>query len=85
MSSSALTDLAARLAEDTLDIMDRTGDDRLFFEVAKVLGSSSQTIEEAFITEIRARLAERQARDFLKAKVQDYKARTRDTAPEGGA
>ena len=60
-----IEDLAAKLAEDTLDVMDNTGADRLFTEIAGVLAASSQSLEEAFLTEIRVRIAERAAREFL--------------------
>ena len=32
---------------------------------ARLLGASSQSLEEAFLTEIRVRLAERKARQFV--------------------
>ncbi|MGR3495802.1 hypothetical protein [Citreimonas sp.] len=65
MSDKVLTQLADALAADTIKAMDTLGDDRLYEEVAKVLGASSQTSEEAFMTAIRIRLAERRARTFL--------------------
>ncbi|MFC3118040.1 hypothetical protein [Jhaorihella thermophila] len=75
--------LAAKLAEDTLAVMDATGEDRLYVEVANVLGASSQTLEEAFLTEIRVRLAERTGRRFLVRRARELKAgkaRPSDTA-----
>ncbi len=39
--------------------MERLDNDRLYDEVAKVLGASSPTMQEAFMTSIRVRLAER--------------------------
>ncbi len=66
--------LAAKLAEDTLKVMDQTGDDRFYVEVGNVLAASSQSLEEAFLTEIRVRLSERIARRFLVKKVTEYKA-----------
>ncbi|PIE11132.1 MAG: hypothetical protein CSA70_11300 [Rhodobacterales bacterium] len=68
---STLNQIAAQLADDTLKIMDKSGEDRLHYEVAKVLGASSQTLEEAYLTEVRVRLAGRAATQFLKDKVQD--------------
>ncbi|WP_324250246.1 hypothetical protein [Halocynthiibacter styelae] len=65
---SSLGQIAAELADQTMPIMDATGNDRLYYEVAKVLGASSQTLEEAYLTEIRVRLAGNKARDFLKDK-----------------
>ncbi|SLN65637.1 hypothetical protein [Roseisalinus antarcticus] len=58
-------DIADDLARETIDAMDKLGDDRLFEEIAKSIGASSQTTEEAFLTAIRVRLAERRARKLL--------------------
>ena len=65
MAGDVLTELADKLAADTIKAMDALGDDRLYEQVAKVLGASSQTSEEAYLTSIRIRLAERRARAFL--------------------
>jgi len=65
---ATLDEIAAELAAQTMPIMEATGDDRLYYEVAKVLGASSQTLEEAYLTEIRVRLAGNKARDFIKEK-----------------
>lgn len=73
--------LAAKLAEDTLKVMDQTGDDRFYVEVGNVLAASSQSLEEAFLTEIRVRLSERIARRFLVKKMTDYKATLAQKAP----
>ena len=63
--SDSLTKLAAKLAEDVLEVQDATGEDRLYLEMGGVIGAASQTLEEAFLTEVRIRLAERNARRFL--------------------
>jgi len=65
MSATTLETLAGKLAEDTLAVMDETGDDQLHVEIGNVLGASSQSLEEAFLTQIRIRLAERKARQVL--------------------
>lgn len=62
---STLDTLASKLADDTIDAMKVTGDERLFVEVGELIGASSQTLEEAYLTEIRIRLADRAARKFL--------------------
>ncbi|WP_306004742.1 hypothetical protein [Aquicoccus porphyridii] len=79
--SSTLEKIASDLADDTIAIMQKTGDDRLHFEVAKVLGSSSQTLEEAYLHEVRVRLAGRAAKAFLKDKI----AKLAAGAKSGGA
>ncbi len=63
--ADVLKELADKLAADTIKAMDALGDDRLYEQVAKVLGASSQTSEEAYLTSIRIRLAERRGRQFL--------------------
>lgn len=72
---SAADDIASDLADKTIAIMEKTGEDRLHFEVAKVLGASSQTLEEAYLTEVRVRMAGKAAQAFLKDKVKDLAAR----------
>ncbi|WP_412504552.1 hypothetical protein [Roseovarius sp. SYSU LYC5161] len=67
-------DLAAKLAEDVIEVQDATGEDRLFVEVAEVIGAASQTLEETFLTQVRIRMAERKARAFLKDRLQQIEA-----------
>ncbi|NIZ12242.1 hypothetical protein [Phaeobacter sp. HF9A] len=71
---AGLDKLAEKLAEDTLKIQDVLNEDRIYMEVAQVLGAASQSLEEAFLTEIRVRLAERKAREFLNKRLADAKA-----------
>ncbi|WP_375281612.1 hypothetical protein [Pseudooctadecabacter sp.] len=77
--SDSLTRLASKMADDVLEVQDITGEDRLFMELAEVIGSASQTLEEAFLTEVRIRLAERTGRRFLNQKIAEAKA-----AQQGG-
>jgi hypothetical protein len=42
--------------------------------VGDVLGASSQTLEEAFLTAIRTRMAEQKGRAFLAAKLKKHRA-----------
>jgi hypothetical protein len=71
---STVESLAAKLAEDTMKAMEELGDDRLYIEVGNKLGASSQSLEEAYLTEVRVRLSERLARKFLIDKVKDARA-----------
>lgn len=73
--SDTITSLAAKLAEDTMKVMDETGEDRFFVEVGQVLGAASQSLEEAFLTEIRVRLAERKARQFVIKRLAAHRAK----------
>lgn len=73
MSDPAVQQMANKLAEECLAVQKEVGDDRLFMEVAQVLGASSQTLEEAFLTAIRTRMAEIAGRRFLKQKLDEHK------------
>ncbi|MCG7492195.1 hypothetical protein [Thalassobius sp. Cn5-15] len=67
-------DLADALAKDTIEAAEAMGDDRLIEEVSKQLGASSQTTQEAFMTAVRVRLAEKRARGFLQDKLKGFLA-----------
>lgn len=62
---STIDDLARQLAIDTLELQEKTGEERLYVEVGNLLAAASQSLEEAYLTEVRVRLAERSARRFL--------------------
>jgi hypothetical protein len=57
--------LADDLARDTLIAQPELNDDRFWEQVARVVGAASPTLQDAFMTSIRIRLAERRGRDFL--------------------
>ena len=62
-------DLADDLAKDVIKAMEDLGDDTLIAEVARVIGATSTTTQEAFMTAIRVRLSEKRARVFLEARL----------------
>jgi hypothetical protein len=62
---SVLQDMADKLADDVLAAEAELGDDRFYEKVAQVLAAASPTFQEAYITSIRVRLAERRGRAFL--------------------
>lgn len=65
----ALTeDMADEIAQLALADELRTGDDQIIQQIAEILGSSSQTLQEAYLTSIRVRRAEKRARDLLTAR-----------------
>jgi hypothetical protein len=66
---SMTEELAEKLADDTLKAMKHLDDDRFFMEVAAELAAASTTLEEAFLTAIRVRMAERKARKFIKGRI----------------
>lgn len=79
MADPAVVEMANKLAEECLAVQKETGEDRLFMEVGDVLGASSQTLEEAFLTAIRTRMAEHKGRAFLAQKLKKHRAQA---APE---
>ncbi|MYM53966.1 hypothetical protein [Thalassovita mangrovi] len=66
---SVAEDLADALARDTIEAAEALNDDLLIDQVAKQLGASSQTTQEAFMTAVRVRLAEKRARKFLEGRL----------------
>ncbi|WP_102109580.1 hypothetical protein [Oceaniglobus roseus] len=72
-----LEDLADELALEALAAADNSGDATIVDQIGEVLGASSQTLQEAYLTAVRVRRAERRAREILAP----YKART---APKAG-
>lgn len=70
-----VTDMANKLADDCIAVQDETGQERLFTEVAQVIGASSQTLEEAFLTAVRTRMAHKAAQAFLAQKLAEHRAK----------
>ncbi|MBY5932492.1 hypothetical protein KUV51_05725 [Tateyamaria omphalii] len=74
MADPVVVEMANKLAEECLAVQNEIGNDRLFMEVGDVLGASSQTLEEAFLTAIRTRMANDQGRRFLAQKLKTHRA-----------
>lgn len=62
---ATLQDIADQMADDVLAAGEELGDDRFYEKVEKVLLAASPTFQEAFMTSIRVRLAERRGREFI--------------------
>ena len=73
-------DIADELALEALRLEKETGDEDIAKRVSEILGASSQTTQEAFLTSMRVRRAEIRARDFLEAKAKEASAPS-DDAP----
>ncbi len=58
-------DLGDALAVETLKAMDELNNDRFYSEVARIVGASSPTLQEAFLTAVRIRLAAARGHKFL--------------------
>ena len=60
-------DLGDDLARQTIEAMDELQNDRFYNDVARVVGASSPTLQEAFLTAVRIRLAAARGQKFLAA------------------
>ncbi|WP_298499667.1 hypothetical protein [uncultured Maritimibacter sp.] len=60
-----IDDVADRVAIEVLKLVDDTGNVDLIDEVKKVIGTSSQTLEEAYMTAVRVRRAEMRAMELI--------------------
>ena len=74
MADPVVTEMANKLAEECLAVQNEVGDDRLFMKVGEVLGASSQTLEEAFLTAVRTRMANDAGRRFLAQRLKAHRA-----------
>jgi hypothetical protein len=67
-------DLADELAQAALKAVDITGDEQIIADLANMMGATSQTAEEAFLTAVRVRRANIKAREMLKARLLAFKS-----------
>ncbi len=58
-------DMGDALARDVIAAMTELGDERLPDKIARVLLDASPTMQEAFLTAYRVRVAEKRGREFL--------------------
>jgi len=77
---ASLDDTADELAKLAIADEARSGDEAIIAQIAEVLGASSQTLQEAFLTQVRVRKAEARARTMLAERAKAAKAAA---APEG--
>ena len=67
--SSIMEEIADHLAQEVIEGAQALGDDNLITEIARVIGASSTTLQEAFMTAIRVRLSEQRARKALEERL----------------
>ena len=67
-------DLADDLALKVIQYVDASGDEGAITEIVTLLGATSQTAEEAFLTSLRVRRANMKARELLAGKIKAFKA-----------
>ena len=68
-----LDDMADEIAVAALADELRSGDDKIVAQIGEILGSSSQTLQEAYLTAIRVRRAEKRAKALLAERLQAHK------------
>jgi hypothetical protein len=78
-----IDDLADALARDTIATADELADEGLIKQIGDQLGASSSTMQEAYLTSIRVRLAEKRARQFLEAQRARHVEGTAADSPPG--
>ncbi len=64
---SVLEEMGDALAREVIAAMEELGDERFFDKVSKVLLDASPTMQEAFLTAYRVRVAEKRGRAFIEA------------------
>ena len=77
-------DLADDLAMQVIKYVDASGDDQVVSDIVKLLGATSQTAEEAFLTSMRVRRANIKAREMLLERVKAFKAKQDAAKSDGG-
>ncbi|RLL71033.1 hypothetical protein [Paenirhodobacter hankyongi] len=60
-----IDELADDLAAKTMAAMKELDDDRFYMQVAKVIGTSSPSLQEAFMTSCRLRISAQRGESFL--------------------
>jgi len=68
-------DLADDLAQQVIKYVEASGDEQVISDIVKILGATSQTAEEAFLTSMRVRRANIAARALLLERVKSFKAK----------
>lgn len=78
-------DLADDLALKVIKYVDTSGDDGVITDIVNVLGATSQSAEEAFLTALRVRRANQKARELLVERVKKYQAKQAGDSPPKAA
>ncbi len=65
MADEYVEKIAGELAELALADERRTEDEKIVNEISEIVGASSQTLQESYLTAVRVRRAERRARQLL--------------------
>ena len=82
---SVAEDLADELAVQLIKYIDASGDNKIEMEITNILGATSQSAEEAFLTSMRVRRANNAARALLLERVKAFKAKKAAEDAEGAS
>ncbi|CTQ32951.1 hypothetical protein [Jannaschia rubra] len=74
---SLADDLANKLAARVIAHVEKTGDDDMIAVMARALGDSSQTLQEAFVTSVRVQRAAIRAERLLRDRIAEFEAKKR--------
>jgi hypothetical protein len=82
--ASLTEEIADALALDVIKVAQELGDDELVTEIGRIIGATSTTTQEAFMTAVRVRMSEQRARQALAERMAKGPARgTRKTPGRG--
>ena len=70
-------EMADALADATMKAQNKLNEPYLYEEVAKIIGAGSTTLEEAYLTSMRVRIAEKRGRIFLEKRIKELIAEKR--------
>lgn len=62
---SYIDDMGVKLAQEAMAEAEASGDEKLVDRIAALLGASSQSLEEAFLTAVRVSRAEARAKELI--------------------
>lgn len=60
-----IEDVADNVAKEVLELVEKTGNLDIIEDVKNVIGTSSQTLEESYMTAVRVRRAEKRALELV--------------------
>jgi hypothetical protein len=77
---SLIDELAEKLAADVMKAQLELGVDRLYVEVGNHIGTSSPSLQEAFLTACRLHLSEQRGRSFFEERLKALSAARKDAS-----
>ncbi|MBN2739329.1 MAG: hypothetical protein JXR35_00365 [Rhodobacteraceae bacterium] len=77
-----IDDLAENLAHDVIEAQRELGEDRFYIDIGDHIGTSSPSLQEAFMTACRLRLAELRGRAYFEKRLGERrKAKAKAATP----